>query len=432
VSERGLPIADGAHACPFVAFEDDRDERSTVPDHRHRCYAEIRPAPRALAHQEAYCLSSAFPVCPTFQDWARRESARARAAVAQPVVTEAIDAGPVDPPVVGAGLAAATAFSDSDALPPGSTREWPSGEAEVADPGAAEEVESDEMAAARQTSDAWDANAAREAGDHEARRNPRRDWSAPPPWLASAEAANRSTGPAEPPDFVPRRDPAAGLAGSAADRLAGGPPQRPTAGARRSAPPPSLDAGAPDEADFEARDLPRPAAPARRPRAYQQHLGGPADGPDWERPRRYEAYPTIKTRIGMPGMPQIPRLAVLAGAIAIAALALFFLPALLGLGQDDQAATSPSPSPSPSQSVAPTAPAAPTPIVYVVKAGDTLSKIATELGVTVDQILAANPDITNPNRITLGQQITIPGPSPEAPEVIGGSASPSASAEALP
>src|SRR5438067_739315 len=78
MTERGLPIVDGAPACPFVAFEDDRDERGTSPDHRHRCYAEARPAPRALAHQEAYCLSSAFPVCPTFQDWARREAARSR------------------------------------------------------------------------------------------------------------------------------------------------------------------------------------------------------------------------------------------------------------------------------------------------------------------------------------------------------------------
>src|SRR5262245_64158801 len=77
MTERGLP-PDGAPACPFVAFEDDRDARATVPDHRHRCFAEARPAPRALAHQEAYCLSSAFPVCPTFQDWARREAARSR------------------------------------------------------------------------------------------------------------------------------------------------------------------------------------------------------------------------------------------------------------------------------------------------------------------------------------------------------------------
>ena len=71
---------DGAPACPFVAFGDDRDGRSTSPDHRHRCFAESPPAPRAVAHQEAYCLSSAFPVCPTFQDWARREAAHARGA----------------------------------------------------------------------------------------------------------------------------------------------------------------------------------------------------------------------------------------------------------------------------------------------------------------------------------------------------------------
>ncbi len=68
----------GAIACPFVAFVDDRDERADLPDHRHRCYAEIRPAQRALAHQQAFCLSAGFAACPTFQDWARREAARAR------------------------------------------------------------------------------------------------------------------------------------------------------------------------------------------------------------------------------------------------------------------------------------------------------------------------------------------------------------------
>ena len=77
MTERGLPSSEGAPACPFVAFVDERDARSTSPDHRHRCFAETPPAPRAVAHQEAYCLSSAFPVCPVFQEWARREAARA-------------------------------------------------------------------------------------------------------------------------------------------------------------------------------------------------------------------------------------------------------------------------------------------------------------------------------------------------------------------
>ncbi len=81
---------EGPPACPFIAFEDERDERSSSPDHRHRCFAEVTPAPRALAHQEAYCLSSAFPVCPTFQDWARREAAQARAAGRSPSGTAGI------------------------------------------------------------------------------------------------------------------------------------------------------------------------------------------------------------------------------------------------------------------------------------------------------------------------------------------------------
>ena len=42
MTERSAPEA-GAIACPFVAFVDDRDQRAEVPDHRHRCYAEIRP-----------------------------------------------------------------------------------------------------------------------------------------------------------------------------------------------------------------------------------------------------------------------------------------------------------------------------------------------------------------------------------------------------
>jgi hypothetical protein len=48
---------------------------------------------------------------------------------------------------------------------------------------------------------------------------------------------------------------------------------------------------------------------------------------------------------------------------------------------------------------------------YVVVAGDTLSKIAEKLGVTVDQILLANPSIVDPNRIAVGQVINIPGSS---------------------
>lgn len=400
-----MPIADGAPACPFVAFEDERDERATVPDHRHRCYADVRPAPRALAHQEAYCLSTAFPVCPTFQDWARREAARARDAAASAAAEEAragkrtpkdVDYGP-DPELPGVAAAAAPEYADS-AEP---VAIEPAGESEPADDDPHED-------------------------DDGPRRNPRREWSAPPPWLASAEAARGA--PSDPPDFLSgRSDPGRGLAGSAADLLAGGSPPRPAQPGRTplsSDLPPAV----PDEPDFEARDLPRPvvprqqATPARRPRAYDQHLGGPINGPDWERPRRYEAYPTIKTRMGLPS---VPRLGVMAGAVALAALGLLFLPTLLGFGGGDEPSASRSPSPSASRSIAPTATPAPTPVVYIIKKGDTLSKIAVANGLTTQQLLDANPTIKDPNKIIVGQAITIPTPPSEVPDEFGGSASPS-------
>lgn len=46
--------------------------------------------------------------------------------------------------------------------------------------------------------------------------------------------------------------------------------------------------------------------------------------------------------------------------------------------------------------------------VYTVKSGDTLSKIAGYYNVTVSDILAANPSITNSSMIYVGQRITIP------------------------
>lgn len=58
--------------------------------------------------------------------------------------------------------------------------------------------------------------------------------------------------------------------------------------------------------------------------------------------------------------------------------------------------------------------AAPTPCPptdYVVKAGDTLSKIAAAHGVSVQAILDINPQITNPDVIDVGQVIKIPCPA---------------------
>ena len=71
----------------------------------------------------------------------------------------------------------------------------------------------------------------------------------------------------------------------------------------------------------------------------------------------------------------------------------------------------------PKKAVTPTkgAPKATTPLdpgtgtTYTVVKGDTLSAIAKKYGITLQELLKANPQITNPNLIKVGQVINIPG-----------------------
>lgn len=53
--------------------------------------------------------------------------------------------------------------------------------------------------------------------------------------------------------------------------------------------------------------------------------------------------------------------------------------------------------------------------IYTVQPGDTLSAIATRFDVTVQDILAVNPQITNPNEILVGQRICVPRPGVRFP-----------------
>lgn len=457
--DRGLPIVDGAPACPFVAFEDDRDERATAPDHRHRCYAEPRPAPRALAHQDAYCLSANFPVCPTFQDWARREAAATRSASAarsEPTTDVELppERHPLPPPDREARHAADTT------MPP--------------------------------------------------RRNPPRDWAAPPPWAGAAGAGGAAAaagraGEDGPPFLSHPRDAtppeARGLAGSAADRMAADAagfdargrsrepdawaledddespaddrrsgerrpfePLREDAPVRPASEPPqtppnrparpdaereirwterdtigrrSSDAWSDPDADEDAAEPRRPARPPARgyvdrtrdrggridPRrrddvdrdddARRAHEGPELFGPAWERPRRYEAYPTLRSRVSLPGVPGLSRVVVAVIALAVGVLLFFALPGLLGVGSENRPTQQPSATASPSPTIppSPTPPPAPTPQTYVVASGDTLSRIAKRFGVTVDQLLEANTQIKDADQIAIGDRITIPLPT---------------------
>jgi murein DD-endopeptidase MepM/ murein hydrolase activator NlpD len=50
-------------------------------------------------------------------------------------------------------------------------------------------------------------------------------------------------------------------------------------------------------------------------------------------------------------------------------------------------------------------------MTYTVKAGDTLSKIAARNGLTLAQLLQANPQISDPNRISVGDVVNLPNGS---------------------
>jgi LysM repeat protein len=429
MTERGLPSVDGAPACPFVAFEDDRESRSTSPDHRHRCYAEPLPAPRAAAHQEAYCLSSAFPVCPTFQDWARREAAHARGEGERPA--------PAPTAIARENPAGATARDSREDDP---VNHAGHGTDEDRSPG--DRPATDERHGAPPSYE-----------EPTIRRNPPRDWAAPPPWASGAATGStsrrtpdgRGGTSSNPPDFLAgRSEEGRGLAGSAADRLAsGGPADVPGVLAPSSVHSSGAVSSAAAPPDAELADLvggPRverpvhgyqpPPRPGNRPRVSSTRSAPPRDaivGPAWERSRRYEAYPTIRTRVGLP---QLPRVAVLTLALVIAAVGLFFLPALLGVGGGGGTASN-APSATASQAIEssspePSVPAAPSPQIYVVKAGDTMSKIAARYGLKADELCAANKDtIKNCDKIAIGDELVIPtGP----PDVIDdASAEPSAS-----
>jgi LysM repeat protein len=75
----------------------------------------------------------------------------------------------------------------------------------------------------------------------------------------------------------------------------------------------------------------------------------------------------------------------------------------------------PTPTPAPTPVVTPTPTPEPTSRSYVVQSGDTLLTIAQRFGLTLGQLMAANPSITDPNRIRVGQVLIIPPPgAPEA------------------
>jgi hypothetical protein len=459
MTERSATGTERQVVCPFVAFDDDRDHRASVPDHRHRCFGESPAASRALAHQAAYCLSAGFPGCPTFLDWARREAAP-----------------PKDEPIR-------------------TLREMPTAPRK-----------------AERTGGAAGQSGAPPAAAGIPPRPRRAEWTAPPPWAPNASAAaghgwsvgedggreggSAATSARETAPGPEDADPSPGLGAwsgtalggiAASGTPAGGEPARavePPGGADREAtfapiepaPPAFLAdrASRPSPADrapllpsdpdtshvtpradpsrhaavgYTPGDPSRRGVPDRR-RTADRSTGRDLDrsgdrGPDramadpsapsWERPRRFEAYPSLKSSGG--GLAALPRPVAYGLIVLLVGVALFATPFLLrSLTGGAGAAASPTPaaSASPGASAAPsvTPVPSPSPTVYTVKAGDLLSRIATKFGVTVDQIVKANPQIKNPDKLAIGDRLVIP--TPVQPAITDGSITPAPSTSAAP
>jgi len=434
MTEHSAPGTGPQVVCPFVAFDDDRDFRSGGPDHRHRCFAESPAASRALAHQAAYCLSPAFSGCPTFIDWARREAAppkdepirTLRQAPSAPREAERF-AGAADRPTVPqappttprrgrrAEWTAPPPWAPSPGATPAPAPELRAPDLHVPEPDAAGRNAASSREATPEPDDqavspslgAWSGSALASlavsrsvAGDAPARpveESPHADPDAdfvPPEPAAPAFLAGRASRP-NPADRVPFRP-----ADLAAPR--GTPPAEPS---RRAA-----VGYAPG--DPVRRRMPGPGRD--RDRAVERAPdGAPADpaAPSWERPRRFEAYPSLKSGGGR--VAALPRPVLYALIVFMIGLALFATPFLLrGLsgGGGPVASQTPVASASPDVSAAPsvTPVPSPSPTVYTVKAGDTLSRIAAKFGTTVDAIVKANPQIKNPDKLALGDQLVIP------------------------
>ena len=402
MASRGDQFDEGPRVCPFVALEFDRDKRADQPDYRHRCFAEPAPAPRAIAHQEAYCLSPNFPACPIFQDWASRAAARA------------------------------VPVADGDA-----------GQAEVDESAAA--GESAAAAAAVPLAADLEPLAATDEPEAAVEQQPLDEPYPPDDAEPGADAADAEDLAYQPRAYAPptyQRPGAAEDADSAPEQLGA----FDAGGAEGEVPPVFDDEPAapraelpdePDEPDVPAflagRELPRPRSSAQGA-AFHEKVKREDVVPSWEIDSRYGAQASDSPpgdRFG--GV--ITAIAVIA-ILAMGVAGVIFLPGLLAGGGPERTAapsiaiasglptSQPSALSTPGVSEAPPtqAPtvgpptATPTPeaspILYRIKAGDNLARIARRFDTTVEEILALNPQIENPNHIQVGQVIEIPAAAP--------------------
>lgn len=166
---------------------------------------------------------------------------------------------------------------------------------------------------------------------------------------------------------------------------------------------------APAPSSRPAQASPAPVAPRGKPTLRKEDIV-----PAWER-ARYDLPEGDRRRPRGGGGDWFSRITLLFTALAILSLAvLVVLLVPILLNSRPGATTRPSASPvgSPTATSSPTA--APTPqsswLTYTIKLGDNLYRIAAQFGITYEQLLGANPQITDPNYIRAGDIINIPTP----------------------
>jgi LysM repeat protein len=401
MAARGTLFGEGPTACPFVALELDRDRRSDRPDYRHRCYAEPTPAPRTIAHQEAYCLSPKFPTCPIFQDWAVRATARP---VPLPQGYEGRHTEPAEvAPIVASAAAVAAVAGDAGSAdepepvdaPAPREPEWPDSMASSVSIGAATAASlADAGGGPDEQLGAFDSPA------------PAVEPMAAEPLAAEPMAADPQDAYESWPDEPPPGETAGDLAG---DPHAAPAPAFLAARSGRPRPSPTLDDG------VKRDDV----------------------VPSWEIDGRYGAQSGGPPSTGG-GFGRLFTMIAVILILALGVLAVFTLPGLLagnpsqtarpqtsGLATNlptplsSSVAVVPTPTVVPPSITPPTVVPTeatptpePSPQTYKIKPGDTLARIARKFDTTVEAIMAANPQIDNPNHIEVGQVIVIPTPPP--------------------
>lgn len=433
MSARESLFGEGPTACPFIALELDRDRRSDRPDYRHRCYAEPNPAPRTIAHQEAYCLSTNFPACPIFQDWAVRAAARP---MPLPAGTESRRAtsedSPAAPLTAGAGAAAGAAGgSDSFAMSSASAdlpSEPNAAPAEVAS-ASSNEPDIDENPAwpdsmASSVSLVAATAPGAEAAVDQGGEQQLSAFDAAPSGASGTDAAGAAPGAPS-----PYARPASGggtPAGDAIDEAGpyGSRPKQPVEGPRDDSPD---GPGAAPVPAFLAGRSPRP----RPSPGFDERVNRDDLVPSWEIDGRYGAHAGGPPKADSSAGRLFTIVAVIV-ILALGVLAVLILPGILagspthttrpsgsaiiasGSPLSSNVAVTPTPTSSaptsPPPSIGPTIEPTPvaSPVTYKIKAGDTLARVANRFHVTIEQILAANPQITNPDHIQVGQVINIP------------------------